>query len=188
MHPLECLLHILHLVSKIIYNLSDWFSHTSRSWQLLPLQWQEVQNSSHPSFPLSSLNPSFSNLVMPFKSSLPVTNPHQSLCLSLPMNPLQKILLLFVTSPALPTSQLLLPVLYINLFSHCILPWLRPPFFHPCWLSQTSATLFPFYSGHYWPWAILPQEPTLPALPSAPATSSPFSSPPASHTHFHTSS
>jgi hypothetical protein len=49
------------------------------------------------------------------------------------------------TLPASPLHQSLLPP---------ILPWLRSLFFHSCWLSQTSATLFPFYSGHNWPWAI----------------------------------
>jgi hypothetical protein len=52
-------------------------------------------------FFLSSLDPLCSNLVMPFKSSLPVTNSPQNLCLSLPLNPLQKTLLLLVTSWAL---------------------------------------------------------------------------------------
>jgi hypothetical protein len=68
---------------------------------------------------LSALNPACSNLVMPFKSSLPETNPPQSLCLSLPLNPLQKIFLLLVTSqalsahlptpPASPLHQSILP-------------------------------------------------------------------------------
>jgi hypothetical protein len=60
---------------------------------------------------LYALDPPCSNLVTLFK---PLS---QSLCLSLPLNSSNCDL-----TGCLPTSHLLLPVLYIVLFSHSILP------------------------------------------------------------------
>jgi hypothetical protein len=97
---------------------------------------------------LSALNPPSSNLVMLFKSSLQATKPFQSLCLSLPLNSLTCDLKGSVCPPPNSSCQSSTSI------SHPILPWLRPPFFHPYWLTQTPATLFPFYNNYDWPWAI----------------------------------
>jgi hypothetical protein len=127
---------------------------------------------------LSALNPPCSNLVMLFKSSLPATKPLQSLCLSLPLNSLTCDLTGSVCPPPSPLHQsLLTPHPPMTQTPPPSTPAGSPKQLPP--YSSTVVTIDPEPSA--------PQEPTLPALPSATATPSPFSSPPASHTHSHTS-
>jgi hypothetical protein len=142
---------------------------------------------------LSALNPPCSNLVMPFKSSLPVTNSSQSLCLSLSLNPLQKTLLLLLEKQK---------------WAEDLVGSVCPPSNSSCQSSTFISSPTSSSHGSDSPSSILagspkhlpPYSPTIvvtidpepsapqPTLPSVPATPLPLSSPPASHTHSHTSS
>jgi hypothetical protein len=139
---------------------------------------------------LSALNPPCSNLVTLFKSSLPITNPPQNSKFLL--TSLLKTLLLLVTSQALSAYLPILPASPLNqslLLPHPSDPHdSDPPSSTP---ADTPKHLPPFPPSTVVtidPEPLAPQEPTLPAFPSALVTPSPFSSPPASHTHNHTSS
>jgi hypothetical protein len=140
-------------------------------------------------FSLSTLDLPCSNLVTPFKSSLPATNSPQSP--KLPLTPFLKILPLLVTSRAL-SAHLPTPLLTSPLHQFLLLPHLpmaqNPPAPTPAGSPKHLPPYFPSTVVTIGPEPLAPQGPTPPTFPSALATPSPFSSPPPSHTCSHTSS
>jgi hypothetical protein len=114
---------------------------------------------------LSAFNPPYSNLVTLFKSSLPATNPFQSLCLSLPLNSRACDLMGSVCPPPNSSCQPSKSISSPTLSSYDSDPHSSTPASSPKqpppYSPSTVVTVDPE--------PLAPQEPTIPALPSAPA-------------------